>query len=307
MIGLNTYSFALNTGLVKGKKKKWSFINIIKILQENELNHLEFPIDLFSSKEKKNYQYYLNFLKENKINYIIDLEKFSLKKIKYLIKLRKKFKFNIVRVKMSNFFGGNRYRVKNFENIKKNFYKNIIKCDKLKPNFKIAIENHQDLTSLELLEIVQLAKNKKIYINWDIGNSLATFETPEFFFQRLKKYIINVHIKNYLIFNTKLGFCLKRTDLKKGIIELKKYIKIFYKKKIYQSIELAAYKQRHCDYKLNEYLEQLSVKKKQKVDFKKYLKKHTSKIEGIKKQHFSYKKEIEEFKKSVDYVKRVIK
>ena len=72
-------------------------------------------------------------------------------------------------------------QVKNFENIKKNFYKNIIKCDKLKPNFKIAIENHQDLTSLELLEIVQLARNKKIYINWDIGNSLATFEISVFF------------------------------------------------------------------------------------------------------------------------------
>ena len=63
MIGLNTYSFALNTGLVKGKKKKWSFINIIKILQENELNHLEFPIDLFSSKEKKKLSILSEFFK----------------------------------------------------------------------------------------------------------------------------------------------------------------------------------------------------------------------------------------------------
>ena len=306
MIGLNTYSFALNIGLVKKKKKKWSFLDFVNFLKTNKLNHLEFPIDLFSKIEKKKYEFYLNLLQKNKTKYVIDLEKFSIKKIKHLIKLRKKFKFDIVRVKMSNFFGGNRYKINNFYQVKKKFYKDIIYCDKLKPKFQIVIENHQDLTSLELLKLVKLAKHNKISINWDIGNSLATAETPEFFFNKLKDYIINVHIKNYLIYDTKLGFCLKRIDLNNGVINLKKYIKYFHKRNIHQSIELPAYKIRYCNFKLSKYLKSLSVKKNQATIFRNFLKDKSLKKSKIKIQHYSYKKEIEEFKSSLNYVREII-
>ena len=49
---------------------------------------------------------------------------------------------------MSNFFGGNRYKQKNLILLKK-FYKRFKTCSKTikKTHLKIAIENHQDLSS----------------------------------------------------------------------------------------------------------------------------------------------------------------
>ena len=75
-----------------------------------------------------------------------------------------------------------------------------------KNNCQIAIENHQDLSSLEIIEIIKNLKSKKIGINWDIGNSLATCETPDQFFKNTKKYILNVHCKNYKIILSDKGF-----------------------------------------------------------------------------------------------------
>ena len=46
MISLNTYSFGIGMGLVKGTKKK-KFQDFVKFLKKNKLSKLEFPIDYF--------------------------------------------------------------------------------------------------------------------------------------------------------------------------------------------------------------------------------------------------------------------
>ena len=98
-----------------------------------------------------------------------------------------------------------------------------------------------------------------------------------------------------------MGFCLKRIDLNNGVINLKKYIKYFHKRNIHQSIELPAYKIRYCNFKLSKYLKSLSVKKNQATIFRNFLKDKSLKKSKIKIQHYSYKKEIEEFKSSLNY------
>ena len=86
---------------------------------------MEFPIDYFCKIENKKLDYYFKILASNQINTIIDLEDLNFTTLKKLADISKEFKFNIIRVKMSNFFGGNRYLIKNFYKIKHKFINDL--------------------------------------------------------------------------------------------------------------------------------------------------------------------------------------
>ena len=224
MISLNTYSFGLAKGLARGSKKKMKFHDFVNFCLKNDIESIEFPLDFFSKIEKKNFESYFNILKKNKLKAIIDLEEFNSKNVKELVHIHKYFEFEIIRIKMSNFFGGNRYLVKNFNKKKLNFTKKIKKLIKIidGTNIRFAIENHQDLNSKELIEIIKQTSVKKVGINWDIANSLATIETPDEFFRNAKNYIINVHSKDYKIIKSDKGFFLKRCVIGSGIVNFTK-------------------------------------------------------------------------------------
>ena len=55
MISLNTYSFGYSMGLLKkAPAKSWKLIDFIKFCKPKKINSLEFPIDYFLKKEKRN-------------------------------------------------------------------------------------------------------------------------------------------------------------------------------------------------------------------------------------------------------------
>mgnify|MGYP001365504674 FL=1 len=131
MISLNTYSFGIGMGLIKGIKKKLKFQDFINFSKRNHIYKLEFPIDFFLKKENKKIEFYFNLLKKSKMTPIIDLEELDEKIIKSLVKLSNIFDFEIIRIKMSNFFGGNRHDVKNFELTRIKFVKKLKKLIKI--------------------------------------------------------------------------------------------------------------------------------------------------------------------------------
>ena len=212
MIALNTYSFGIGLGLAKGSKKLMNFKNFINFSKKNNINTLEFPLDYFIKKENKKIEYYFKLLKKNKFKTVVDLEELDPKIIKKLVTLSKVFDFKIIRIKMSNFFGGNRHLIKQFKVIQKKFVKDLKKSVEIIKNSKLkfAIENHQDLSSKEIISVIKKTSTEKVGINWDIANSLATIETPDEFFKNAKKYIINVHSKDYKVIKSSKGFFLKR-------------------------------------------------------------------------------------------------
>ena len=71
----------------------------------------------------------------------------------------------LARIKMSNHFGGNRYRIKTFKEEYISFQKNLIslKSFLIDNQFKLLIENHQDLNSHDILHIINFVSNKCIY------------------------------------------------------------------------------------------------------------------------------------------------
>ena len=60
----------------------------------------------------------------------------------------------------------------------------------------LALENHIDFTSLEILEIIQTIDSPNLRVNFDTGNSLRLFENPVEAAKNLAPYTIATHTKD---------------------------------------------------------------------------------------------------------------
>lgn len=90
----------------------------------------------------------------------------------------------------------------------------------------LAVENHQDLASEELLWLCESIDSPCFGINLDTGNPLATAEEPIDFFQRVAPHVKNVHLKDYLVYPAEEGYRLVRCSLGQGVIDFPTLFKI---------------------------------------------------------------------------------
>ncbi|MFD0682746.1 MULTISPECIES: sugar phosphate isomerase/epimerase family protein [unclassified Paenibacillus] len=91
----------------------------------------------------------------------------------------------------------------------------------------LAVENHQDLASEELLWLCETIGSQRFGINLDTGNPLATAEEPNDFFRRVAPYVKNVHLKDYMIYWYEEGYRLVRCPLGQGSIDFPELLRIF--------------------------------------------------------------------------------
>ena len=134
---------------------------------------------------------------------------------------------------LRTFIGFDRYH-KN-TNIKDEIEGAIYHLKKVKPRaealgIKIAIENHGDVNSLELLEIIQRVDSGNIGVCLDLGNSLVTFEDPLRVVERLAPHTFTTHFKDYAIRMTNFGFKVIGVALGEGNIDLFSALKILKEK-----------------------------------------------------------------------------
>jgi sugar phosphate isomerase/epimerase len=112
----------------------------------------------------------------------------------------------------------------------------------------LAVENHQDLASEELLEFCAALDSPHFGITLDTGNPLATAEEPLDFARRIAPYLKHVHLKDYRIYPSKEGYRLARCALGEGVIDFPALFNLFYKElalDITAVIELGALEARH--------------------------------------------------------------
>lgn len=91
-------------------------------------------------------------------------------------------------------------------------------CDSL--GVSLAIENHCDITTTELVRLVEMVDSPWIGICFDNGNTLALFEDPLESLERAQPFIKSVHLKDYQIAPTVDGYVLVGCALGEGIIDL---------------------------------------------------------------------------------------
>jgi len=245
-INLNYYSFGYLGGFVDKSVKKMSAEKLAQLAIEHNIGGVEFPADyLFED----NYDQLDNFLKRNnKLQFFISIENFQTERIKKIIPILKNNEINKTRIKMSNYFGGNRFRVSEFYEQYEMFVHNLIsiKSFLMDHDFQLLIENHQDLNSYDILNIINTISSGCIGVNWDIGNSLPTGETPLQFYENLKDHIYNIHIKDYKLVKNENSIEFHRCIIGKGNIGINEILLLFIKNNYSHSmsIELGAYEKR---------------------------------------------------------------
>ncbi len=111
----------------------------------------------------------------------------------------------------------------------------------------LAVENHQDLASEELLWLCESIHSPHFGLTLDTGNPLATAEEPLDFARRVAPYLKNVHLKDYWIYLSEEGYRLVRSPLGQGVINFPALFEIFANScpDVTMSIELGALEARH--------------------------------------------------------------
>jgi len=84
----------------------------------------------------------------------------------------------------------------------------------------LAIENHQDATSDDLLQLAELVDHSPAYgITLDTGNPLAVAEDPVEFTRRVAPLVRHLHLKDYTLHFAPEGFRLVRCAAGAGVVD----------------------------------------------------------------------------------------
>ncbi len=91
----------------------------------------------------------------------------------------------------------------------------------------IAVENHQDATSNDLLELWEMTGNSPAYgVTLDTGNPLAVGEDPVQFTKNISHIIRHVHMKDYTLHYAPNGYRLVRCAAGDGVIDFAEILEI---------------------------------------------------------------------------------
>ncbi|GGA12119.1 xylose isomerase [Paenibacillus marchantiophytorum] len=122
-----------------------------------------------------------------------------------------------------------------------------------KAGVTLAVENHQDLASEELLWLCEEIDSPNFGITLDTGNPLATAEEPVHFARKIAPHLKHVHLKDYWAYLSEEGYRLVRCPLGQGVVDFPALFQVFetYCPEVNMSMELGALEARHtrvlCD------------------------------------------------------------
>lgn len=84
----------------------------------------------------------------------------------------------------------------------------------------IGLENHQDVTSDELVALCEEVGSPQIGVTLDAINPLAVAEDPLVFARRVAPYLKHVHLKDYHLHRTPQGYRLVRCAVGDGVLDV---------------------------------------------------------------------------------------
>jgi len=119
----------------------------------------------------------------------------------------------------------------------------------------IALENHQDVTSDELVALLDEVDSLWVGVTLDTANPLAMGEDPPRFAQRILPYLKHVHLKDYHLYRTPRGYRLVRCAVGSGVVDIAGLLALFARRAATAtiSIEMGALEARHIRLLENDY------------------------------------------------------
>jgi 3-oxoisoapionate decarboxylase len=89
---------------------------------------------------------------------------------------------------------------------------------------KLAIENHKDHTTGELIALLKAISSEWIGVLVDTGNNIALLEEPHTVIEALAPYALSVHLKDMAVQPAEDGFLLSEVPLGTGFLDLNRMI-----------------------------------------------------------------------------------
>lgn len=86
----------------------------------------------------------------------------------------------------------------------------------------IAVENHQDATADDLLRIVAALDSPHVGVTFDPTNALIVADDPFAALERLRPYIRNIHLSDYVVYPSREGWRLARCALGEGDLNIRR-------------------------------------------------------------------------------------
>ena len=225
-LSISIYSFGYSAGFVNEKElgETMDLEDLNKLAAKMEVTGVEFPVDrYFSTSGCSGLAAYVADCRGNGMQAAFDFEQINVSQILgFLPTIAACDRW--FRVKVSNFYGGNRHRHRTqYEQDVARFHSQM---KKLHPalrdaGVRVLIENHQDIVLADVFRLVDEYGEEVVGVNWDIGNSLPSGETPDTFLSKASGLIGNVHLKDYQIFKTADGYAMRRCALGQGVIDFK--------------------------------------------------------------------------------------
>lgn len=93
-----------------------------------------------------------------------------------------------------------------------------------KRKMKIAIENHKDLRSEDLLQLIDRIQSEYVGVCVDLGNNYALMEDPVDIARAFSKCAYSCHIKDHVLKSYNKGFLLFDAKLGTGVINLRQAV-----------------------------------------------------------------------------------
>jgi 3-oxoisoapionate decarboxylase len=230
-LGLDSYSYHLAFGAHPDfcPEKKMDLFQFMDKVSELKLDGFQIDPKHLASKEKTYLHDVSGYAKEKKLFLEYGAMGVEFEYLKQELEICSELGSPVLRT----FVGFNRYD-KNVQ-INDEIKKTILHLSKIKRqaemlDIKVAIENHGDFNSDELISVVQKIDSTHIGICLDLGNAMFTLEYPLAAAEKMAAYTFTTHFKDYKVEMTNYGMKVKGAALGDGNIDLPKALKILQQK-----------------------------------------------------------------------------
>jgi sugar phosphate isomerase/epimerase len=99
-----------------------------------------------------------------------------------------------------------------------------------KKDVRIAVENHQDLTSGQILEVLEQVDHPHLGVCLDTGNALGVLEDPLAAAERLAPHTFMTHIKEYAVMQKGSGYVFWTVPTGQGSCSVREQLEILFEK-----------------------------------------------------------------------------
>ena len=275
--GVASYSFPVSCGYAR-RKEKPNLQNPMKayaladLAAQHGLSSLEIPLDaMLPDLSLEAIDAFKAYLDARHLNLLVDTGVVDVDALTKMLPLAKRAGATVVRAVVSGILEGNRNAIsQNSDMLSSGWGRAALGEAKIAVNnwsdylaeirkrlaallpllkeldLVLALENHQDCTSDELLAFCEIDPDH-IGITLDVVNPLAVCEEPYMFARKVGPHVRDVHIKDYTVRATPQGYRLVRAAIGQGVIDWPRMLALLREvapSAVYH-IELAAIYARH--------------------------------------------------------------